>query len=162
MDASSLLKDLECPICLHVLTDPVVLPACGHSLCAACLKRLLTGNSHDATVDGLPKAFQFAGMIESLKALCSPTKGWSDSETLPQFDDVSLVWSSLSVVTTTSKGVENRVYMGQDRSAAFEELRSVIRRSHIKNLTIRDASFPTVSISPEQWATLWTPFVLRT
>ena len=37
-------EDLRCPICLHVLTDPVQ-TRCGHRFCRTCIQRLLAGDS---------------------------------------------------------------------------------------------------------------------
>ena len=33
-------KIFECPVCLDIFNDPVILNGCGHSLCKPCLEKL--------------------------------------------------------------------------------------------------------------------------
>ncbi|CAL4154711.1 unnamed protein product, partial [Meganyctiphanes norvegica] len=66
------LDDLKCPICLEVLTDPVMLPLCGHSLCRSCLISLTPQpplcpicrtQHHGLTAHQLPTNYIVANLI---------------------------------------------------------------------------------------------------
>ena len=37
-------EDIECPVCLNVLTDPHQVTCCGHNFCGSCIERVKAGN----------------------------------------------------------------------------------------------------------------------
>ena len=78
------LKNLECPVCLDVYTDPRMLPCPqgGHTLCRRCLDGLVRGstitcpecrakhNIPPSGPDGFPRNIMAAGLIDSLCKEC--------------------------------------------------------------------------------------------
>uniref|UniRef100_A0A1X7ULD4 RING-type domain-containing protein n=1 Tax=Amphimedon queenslandica TaxID=400682 RepID=A0A1X7ULD4_AMPQE len=36
--------EIECPVCLHILTDPHLVSCCGHNFCGSCIKRVKASN----------------------------------------------------------------------------------------------------------------------
>ena len=78
------LKNLECPVCLDVCTDPRMLPCRqgNHTLCRRCLDGLVRGwtitcpecrgkhNVPPSGPDGFPRNIMAAGMIDSLCKEC--------------------------------------------------------------------------------------------
>ena len=78
------LKNLECPVCLDICTDPRMLPCPkgGHTLCKRCLDGLVRGptitcpecrakhNVPPSGPDGFPRNIMAAGMIDSLCKEC--------------------------------------------------------------------------------------------
>lgn len=39
--------ELECPICLHDLDDPYIIPECGHRFCCTCIKDAIQKSGHE-------------------------------------------------------------------------------------------------------------------
>ena len=74
-------KNLECPVCLDVCTDPRILPCPkgGHTLCKICLDGMVKGPTitcpecrakHKVPLSGFPRNIMAAGLIDSLCREC--------------------------------------------------------------------------------------------
>ncbi|KAH7709657.1 Tripartite motif-containing protein 56 [Aphelenchoides avenae] len=67
-------KASECPVCLDTYVDPRVLPACGHTVCHSCVRKLIHAPPNRTTVacpecretsnvpkTGFPKNYRLSG-----------------------------------------------------------------------------------------------------
>lgn len=67
-------KTTECPVCLEDYQDPRTLPACGHSVCAGCVQKIIDAPPKRTTVacpecrevsripkNGFPKNYRLSG-----------------------------------------------------------------------------------------------------
>ncbi|KAH7687931.1 Tripartite motif-containing protein 59 [Aphelenchoides avenae] len=79
--STSYTESLKCTVCLEMYRDPLTLPACGHSVCSACVQQLIA-NTHSPNnvvcpecrvhspvpTNGFPRNYRLAGIIATLEA----------------------------------------------------------------------------------------------
>lgn len=107
-----LAEELSCPICLHLYSDPVVLP-CGHNYCKACISQTAdlterTGNilprcpecrEEYQGVDTLQKNFKLCSIIEGYRATTMDRQPEMEQERMKVFCDHCIDEQSPAVKT---------------------------------------------------------------
>ncbi|KAH7703916.1 tripartite motif-containing protein 3-like protein [Aphelenchoides avenae] len=74
-------ESAKCTVCLDVYRDPLILPACGHSVCSACVQQLIANTATPGNVvcpechvhspvptNGFPRSYAIARIIATLEA----------------------------------------------------------------------------------------------
>uniref|UniRef100_A0A1X7T930 RING-type domain-containing protein n=1 Tax=Amphimedon queenslandica TaxID=400682 RepID=A0A1X7T930_AMPQE len=62
--------EIECPVCLNILTDPHLVSCCGHNFCGSCIERVKASNGSCP----MCKEKEYQSFIRSVQVYCSNKK----------------------------------------------------------------------------------------
>ncbi|XP_019858010.1 PREDICTED: TNF receptor-associated factor 4-like [Amphimedon queenslandica] len=66
--------EIDCPVCLNVLTDPYIVSCCGHNFCGSCIEMVkAAGNGFCPMCKAIPDK-KFSRIINGLEVYCNNNK----------------------------------------------------------------------------------------